>query len=105
MRDEINYQIQNFKQEAIYKCCICKTFDKTVEYHADHIIPFSKIKDDFLNENELPIPVKFKDGINGTKLFIYDDYEFKNNWTKYHLHNTQLQILCQRCNLKKSNKI
>jgi 5-methylcytosine-specific restriction endonuclease McrA len=104
MRDEINYQIQNFKKEAIYKCCICKTHDNNIEYHADHIIPFSKIKDDFLNDNELPVPVNFKDSINGTKLFIDDDYEFKNNWIKYHLRNTKLQILCQTCNLKKSNK-
>ena len=104
MRDEIYYQIHRFKQEALLRCCICKTFDKNIEYHADHIIPFSKIKESFLNQNDLPVPIEFKTGINGTKLFTDDDYEFKKSWTKYHKNNTQLQILCQRCNLKKSNK-
>lgn len=103
-RNAIYYQIYNYKQKQINKCCICEDDDKKIIYHVDHIIPFSKIKESFLNQNEMTVPNKFDKDINGFVTFTDDDYEFNKIWTKYHLRNAQLQILCQRCNLKKSNK-
>jgi hypothetical protein len=104
-RSAIHYQIYNYKSSATNKCCFCGIDDKDCIYHVDHIIPFSKIKDDFLIQNEIPVPNKFDKDIDGVVTFTDDDYEFNKIWTKYHLRHAKLQILCQKCNIKKSNKI
>jgi 5-methylcytosine-specific restriction endonuclease McrA len=103
-RNAIYYQICNFRKSATKECVFCGVDDEDTIYHVDHIIPFSKIKDDFLDEYVKPIPNTFDKDLDGIVTFTDDDYEFNKIWTKYHLENAELQILCQTCNLKKSNK-
>lgn len=105
MRASIYPQIKEYlKQNKKKKCNICKieNIDKT--FHVDHVIPFHKIKDDYLKlcDNK---PTQFKNGKNGSKIFLEEDTEFKINWNKYHEKNATYQILCDKCNYKKSNKL
>lgn len=85
-------------------CCYCNTY--CGPFHVDHkTIPFSKIKDDFLKNIKLTIPKKFqKDSVYFNVMFLDDDKDFENEWTKFHNSSADYQILCATCNQEKSNK-
>ena len=38
-------------------------------------------------------------------MFCDEDIKFKNNWENFHKEKAELQILCEKCNLKKRNSI
>jgi len=103
LRHSILKQILRFKNNNNKICQIC---NKDIGiFHVDHIKPFSTIKNDFLKQNILNIPSSFRTSSENFIKFKKQDKEFKRLWRKYHKKEAQLQILCDKCNLKKSNKI
>ena len=97
--------IFEFKNQSILKCCLCG-IDKKEKYkfHVDHIVPFSKIRNDFLDFTSFKKPDKFLNCSKENKnMFTEEDEWFKNDWIMYHNETCKLQILCDQCNIKKSN--
>lgn len=79
------------------------------EKHVDHIYPFSKIRDKFLEQNRLPVPQSFgnTECRNHYITFFSQDEEFESAWIKFHndTYPNNYQILCDNCNSKKTNKV
>jgi hypothetical protein len=101
----IDDQIQLFKQSVnINSCELCKkTITKSIDCHADHILLFKTIVQDFMKIHTFTFPTKFdevKDGTNRYKLTKEDD-ELKNAFYKYHQDNATLRILCAQCNFRR----
>jgi hypothetical protein len=102
LRYGISKQILNFKNNNENICQLCNKDNGN--FHVDHIKPFSIIKNEFLKQNQLNIPSLFIRSIDNNIKFKREDKEFKKQWRHYHKSEAELQILCDKCNLKKSNK-
>ena len=105
MRESILEQIFDYKNNNNLECNYCKSKDNI---EIDHIIPFSKLRDDFIticNDDKIPIPSSFNRTDNIRRQFKEEDLEFYSNWLSYHELNCKLQPLCRNCNIKKSNKM
>lgn len=104
MRQAIMNDIIKFKKSSNLICSICKNENRNYEdYHVDHNEPpFRTLRDNFLLNENLNIPVLFGD-CPTSKLTIFkdEDNEFKHQWIKFHNDNCSLQILCKECNMKK----
>ena len=99
MRNSISHIVIDFKCKSKLKCCMCDISNNEVVYHVDHIIPFIKLKNDFLKITNHQLPKTFSncpkyDGCS----FSDEDIDFKNDWINYHNDHCKLQILCQPCN-------
>ena len=105
MRMAIKGDIIDFKQKQKKLICnFCKSVNELNEdYHVDHDNPsFQTIKDNFLQETTKPIPTSFDDcKIFKISIFKDEDKVFKDDWIDYHKKNSNFQILCRGCNLKK----
>jgi len=101
----IKGDIIDFKQKQKKLICnFCKSVNELNEdYHVDHDNPsFQTIKDNFLQETTKPIPTSFDDcKIFKISIFKDEDKVFKDDWIDYHKKNSNFQILCRGCNLKK----
>jgi hypothetical protein len=102
LRNSILKQILRFKNNNDKICQLCNKDDGN--FHVDHIKPFSIIKDEFLKQNQLEIPSSFRTSSDNFIKFKKEDTEFKKSWRQYHKRMAHFQILCDKCNLKKSNK-
>ena len=86
-------------------CFICKKDDAIFEI--DHVIPFSRIKKDFLETiDKSTIPKKFIDDTETTcnPIFRKEDEILENQWKEYHKKYAIYQVLCVNCNRRKYNK-
>lgn len=110
MRHSISPEIKKFKQtfDHKFKCAMCNhSGTKSQDFHADHVYPFSRIKDEFLlqeKENATPIPDRVASMNIGATQFHKEDNAFEKRWMDFHNKRSQLQILCASCNLNKSDK-
>lgn len=96
---DITIEYKRNQQKLICKFCQIENLSYS-EYHTDHNkISFSKLRDNFLQITNQPIPTNFDECI-----FNEEDINFKNEWINYHNNNCDFQILCKICNSKKSNK-
>ncbi len=106
MRSAIADFIISFKRCSVHKCCICNVEDPNIDFHVDHIYPFSKLKSDFLAITKYPNPIRFTSCEKyGSCIMTDDDIDFKNDWIKFHNDHCKLQILCKTCNIKKSDTL
>jgi hypothetical protein len=104
MREAISFQIINFKNTNYNICSLCKKEDQP--FHVDHIYHFDKLYNDFMNnkKNLLKLSnIYIKDNFN-RPVFIEKDYEFKDEWVKYHQLHAILRITCAKCNLSRTKK-
>jgi len=102
MREAIsNNTIEYKRNQKNLICNICQIKNLPYsEYEVDHNkIPFSILRDNFLQITTQPIPINFNE-----RFFNQEDIIFKNEWIDYHNNNCDFQILCKKCNSKKSNK-
>jgi len=102
LRHSILKQILEFKNNNENKCQLCNKDNGN--FHVDHIKPFSIIKDEFLKQNIINIPSSFRTSSENFIKFKKEDILFKKSWRQYHKRIAHFQILCDKCNLKKSNK-
>ena len=103
MRNAVAKQIINFKRQFNYNftCSFCKkNGTDSYTFHADHIVFFNDIANNFLKENS-NIPTSFKKQ-NELISFNDCDMEFKEKWEKYHEKYAKLRILCDTCNLNRT---
>ena len=102
MRQFISNDITKFKNASKLKCNYCKT-ETAKSYHVDHDKPsFVELSNNFIGLNPT-YPKIFDDepGINRAR-FRKIDHEYAKKWSAYHKEKSILQILCDKCNLKKS---
>ena len=99
MRALIEPEIINYKLDNPECCNYCGS-DCNLE--VDHIEPFCQIRDDFLGFFGQPID-DFRWGENNR--LISKNYLFNNAWKSFHSKNSTFQMLCNKCNNKKSNSI
>lgn len=121
MRTAIYDQILLYKKRTfgVRKCSSCSMMTLL---EVDHIIPFSFLRDRFLelvkkkaypalNLPTLTIPIHFKwngtGPIGGQWMFLDNDNDeyFKRAWQQFHAEEAKFQFLCERCNKDKSNKM
>ena len=101
LRNSISDVVIKFKKENELICCECKVKNLPYsEYHCDHVYPFSKLRDDFLNGRQYPKMFTDRDY---NKVFRDEDKEFEDAWIGYHNSIATFQILCRNCNEKKSD--
>lgn len=108
LRLSIYPQIKKFwiENRSVQQCLKCNIkFSPENKEEIDHIYPFSCIVDDFLKINTHKIPTDFINAYNGKYLFKDEDKEFEIDFISYHEKKAKYQILCQKCNLKKSNSL
>ena len=103
VEEQIKYFKQTEKQRALsekrqLKCGLTKTPLIGCAIHVDHIVPFSKLADDFLIENGLKSFSEIK--LNRNVL----NKEWHNKWYDYHAKHCSLQLVKARANIKASAK-
>ena len=106
MRDSIhtftgNFKHTSYREHGKFKCALCPS--ESVEYdginfHTDHILPFSIICDEFL-KNQVKTPITFATRGYMTS-FREEDKIFENKWVEYHNEKATYRILCKSCNSK-----
>lgn len=101
MRFVIIQDCIKFKHDNANVCNICKSKE---DIHTDHVIPFYKLKTDFIKNTKHKIP----DDFDNIKLWLYtfkiEDKAFMNDWIDYHKKNAKFQLLCGKCNLQKGKR-
>ena len=101
-RTSVDAQIKRFKANSKQKCGLCDRIYG--EFHADHIVHFEALVQDFLEicaKNEKKIPTILDSMTDGTfrRCFSTKDNSFKDEWYLYHENHASLRILCKTCNL------
>ena len=76
LREEIKYQIDEYRRTANPQCMNCGLIG---EFHIDHVYPF--------------------------KYLLLDHQKTNQTWIEYHKQHAVLQVLCIKCNLAKSSKV
>jgi hypothetical protein len=107
MREAISPFTMEYKKNNNLICCLCKIEKLSyTEYHVDHMtLPFSTISKEFLKITKCKIPMTFdKEPKTHLSTFKNEDIELKHNWIAYHNSKVDYQILCNVCNIRKSNK-
>jgi hypothetical protein len=82
---------------------ICTSCQETNHIQVDHVDPFSNILSDFLKQQSVNMEsVKInKIHYNITLL----DTHLHDEWVEYHNTRAKYQLLCRKCNVRKSNNI
>lgn len=102
LREAIKYQIHTYRENNKMICNLCGSMENI---EIDHIYPFHKLRDDFLNickTDKVIIPYDFIQDENQKYIFKEEDKVFENNWKYYHQLNCNLQPLCKKCHKQKS---
>jgi len=98
MRNAIQYQIDEFKGNAVLICESCGSNDNP---HVDHVVHFAEIVSKFNSSTILEKPTLFK-SINGNiKAFADINSKYETEWKEFHKLHAILRILCKSCNLKR----
>ncbi len=77
-REDIQHQINEYRSKATMRCMLCNVVN--TEFHIDHIYPFSKILEDYNTQSNC-------------------------DWVEYHKLHARFQVLCAKCNIKKTNQV
>lgn len=113
MRTSVEFYTSAFRSICDAKSCVL--CNNVLDLEVDHIYPFSKIRDEFLQQitkgeglrdckHLLSIPTTFDRRHDGAKIFQQSDLSFEVEWVEFHNSRAKYQLLCRTCNGKKSNK-
>lgn len=102
LRSSVVKQTNKFRGSPCAKCGSIESIE------IDHIIPFKKIKNQFIQIYGSPDTQKISKihTSNKTRIphFLYDDDEYTHNWQNYHMEHSELQPLCKPCHNIKTYK-
>jgi hypothetical protein len=99
-RNTIRKQLSSFRKSHPMVCNYCGL--QGVYMDIDHIVPFAKLVEDFLQEYNYKSP-----RVRGIQTNNYYEYHIVNKkierqWFQYHLKHAELQWLCTKCHKAKS---
>jgi 5-methylcytosine-specific restriction endonuclease McrA len=98
LRRTITHQMMSFKSRHGSHCFFCGSEGE--DMHVDHAWPtFSRILDEFIDKNGYP---KTRKSLSGCG-HVFADVSDERAWQEHHHRSVSLQILCQKCNLRKSD--
>lgn len=97
LRDEVQYQIDYFKFNAVQKCNNCGSTDHITVDHKS--VSFDDMATDFMRLNVC----KIKHKANGVG-YEMESRMVRRDWLKYHKETADYQILCRSCNASKGKK-
>lgn len=114
LRESITPQIKQFIEDdngrdiplQYQHCPECGLlFEEDNPYHVDHIIPFSKLVEDFMTNDgaKYKIPNSYARTLTRRWVFKPSDKCLEEDFLKYHAKNARYQFLCRMCNISKSN--
>ncbi|KOP23412.1 hypothetical protein AMR41_26320 [Hapalosiphon sp. MRB220] len=97
--------INRFKNNQDLICYRCKSKENIV---VDHITPIVKLINDFEQENNIkkfPALKRHKESLYTFKFSTDNDEDriFVERWITYHQKKAKFQLLCNKCNLRKSS--
>ena len=93
MRNTINDQILAYRATCdVIECAFCQS---TVRVEVDHIILFSDLVKQFLNDRT-DLPKSF--GRNNGSAVILKPGSFCDEWQAFHQDHATLRLLCRECN-------
>jgi hypothetical protein len=103
MRAAIVLQLNGAKREE--HCELCSKALCAPE-HVDHVIPFRKLRDEFLEQWKGEIPTEFEKGKRrgGVIDFLRNDILFKIAWQTYHKDHAVLRVVHASCNLSRGGR-
>jgi hypothetical protein len=84
--------------QSMLKCPLSGVSLMSTASHVDHVVPFSRLVDQFLALYDLDL-CKIK--CNSKRIY---DPDVVPNWQQYHEQHAQLQLVSAKANLKKGNK-
>ena len=102
----INPQIEEYRHELDMTTNVCYICNENVDFlEVDHEYPFSRLVDDFLEQNNLKYEdVHFKQ-VEGKQVLTDEDSAIGEQWIQYHNEHAILRPICKKCNAHKSNKL
>jgi hypothetical protein len=109
-RESIRPQIQAFKQrdnerdvpEQLLPCPECECmYEDHNPFHVDHIEPFSRLVDSFMEAHQFFPPKSYVKTITRRWAFKQADKHIEDAFIEYHAKHAEYQFLCSMCNIKK----
>ena len=110
LRESIRPQIQAFKKhdserDVPDQCLPCPECDSMYEdhnpFHVDHVEPFSRLVDTFLQTYQYFPPQSYGKTITRRWAFKPEDKHIEDDFIDFHARHAKYQFLCSICNIKK----
>ncbi len=109
-RESIRPQIQAFKKrdnerdvpDQLLPCPECECmYEDHNPFHVDHIEPFSRLVDTFMQERQYAPPKSYGKTITRRWAFKPSDKYIEDAFIEYHAKHAKYQFLCSKCNIEK----
>jgi hypothetical protein len=109
-RESIRPQIQAFKEydngrdvpEQLLPCPECECmYEYHNPFHVDHIEPFSRLVDTFMQERQYAPPKSYGKTLTRRWAFKQGDKYIEDAFIEYHAKHAKYQFLCSKCNIEK----
>lgn len=98
LRNTVWHHLSNFKEHSEKECFFCGCSDD--DLHVDHSYPtFDSVVKEWIEKNNYPEIVKSNTGCG----YIFLNEEEEKSWQKHHYNSCSFQILCSKCNIRKSD--
>jgi len=103
MRYAVRRQVSlwKYKHRVGASCVSCNIASRL---EADHVVPFKKLKDDYLGRCRT-VPIVFLWTRGCQRKFAKCDTRFCRSWQRSHAKNAIFQWLCRHCNASKGCKV
>jgi hypothetical protein len=110
LRESIRPQIKAFKnhdseRDVPDQCLPCPEcnheYNDYNPFHVDHVEPFSRLVDTFLQEEQINPPKAYGKTITRRWAFKPSDQYIEDKFIDFHARHAKYQFLCSRCNNKK----
>jgi len=99
LRNTVWHHLSDFKENSEQQeCFFCGS--SSDDLHVDHCWPtFDWIVKEWIERNNYPELVKSKTGCG----HVFLNEEEEKSWQKHHYNSSSFQILCSKCNIRKSD--
>lgn len=102
IKEFIKYDNERDVPTQLLPCPECNClYENHNPFHVDHIEPFSRLVDIFMETNGYNPPKSYGRTITRRHSFKPEDKYIEDAFIKFHLEKAKYQFLCSRCNIKK----